>query len=154
MNKTVVSNRIDPFRSDVILMRFVYSSFDARSCALVGGIKQHSLAFSNTAVGFSTISILQGIAAGIGTSNFLRAALIMNLNFSSSGSMKYIPLNCLALPSSGFSTAHLCFAFFFAASDIYVHISGHTSSGRKVVCFLVSHSRTMYIHQVAFRSIR
>ena len=33
---------------------------------------------------------------------------------------------------------HLCFAFFFAASDINFHISGHTSSGREVFCFLVS----------------
>ena len=82
--------------------------------------------------------ILQGIAAGIGTSNFLRAALIMSLNSSSSGSMKYIPLNCLALSSFGFSVAHLCFAFFFAASDINFHISGHMSTGRENFCFLVS----------------
>ena len=43
------------------------------------------------------ICILQGIAAGIGTSNFLRAAFIVSLNSSSFGSMKNIPLNCLAL---------------------------------------------------------
>ena len=76
------------------------------------------------------IGILQGIAAGIRTSNFLRAALIMSLNSSSSGSMKYIPFNCLALSRFGFSTVHFCFAFFLAASDVNFHISGHTSSGQ------------------------
>ena len=44
----------------------------------------------------------------------------------------------LVFSSFGFSKAHLCFAFFFAASDISFQISGHTSSGREVVCFLVS----------------
>ena len=82
--------------------------------------------------------VLQGIAAGIGTSNFLRAAFIVSLNSSSSGSMKKIPRNCLALSGFGFSIAHFCFAIFFAASDICVHISGHTLSGLEVVCFLVS----------------
>ena len=38
----------------------------------------------------------------------------------------------------GFSMAHLCFAFFSAASDKCVHISGHTLSGPEIVCFLVS----------------
>ena len=85
----------------------------------------------------SFIGILQGIAAGIGTSRFLRAAFIVSLNSSSFGS-KNIPLNCMALSSFGFSIAHLCFAFFFAASDIHFHISGHTSSGREVFCFLVN----------------
>ena len=116
VNKTVVSDRIHSFRIDMILMRFVYSSFDPWSRALVG----------------------INIAAGIGTSNFKRAAFIVSLNSSSFGSIKNILLNCLALSSFGFSIAHLCFAFFFAASDIHFHISGHTSSGREVVCFLVS----------------
>ena len=52
--------------------------------------------------------------------------------------MKNIPLDCLALSSLGFSMVHVCFAFFLAASDIRVHKSGHTSSGREVVCCLVS----------------
>ena len=82
--------------------------------------------------------VLQGIADGIGTYNFLRAAFIVSLNSSSSGSMKKIPRNCLALSRFGFSTAHLCFAFFFDASDTCFHKTGHTSSGREVVCFLVS----------------
>ena len=84
------------------------------------------------------IGILQGIAAGIGTSNFLQAAFTVSLNSSSSGSMKNITLDCVALSSLGFTKAHLCSAFFFVASDIIVHISDHTASGREVVCFLVS----------------
>ena len=35
-----------------------------------------------------------------------------------------------ALSSSGFSTAHLCFAFFLAASDRNFHISGHITRTR------------------------
>ena len=73
----------------------------------------------------------------------------MSLNSSSFGSMKNIHIMCLALSSFGFSMAHLCFAFFFAASDIKFHISGHKSSGREVVCFVVSPFRTMCILPVA-----
>ena len=39
--------------------------------------------------------VWQGIAAGIGISNFLRAFLMMCLNSSSLGSMKKMPRNCL-----------------------------------------------------------
>ena len=100
------------------MMRFVSSSFQTRSRALVGinNISVFCLAFPNIAFRASPllfIGILQDIAAGIGTFNFLRAAFIVSLNSSSIGSMKNIPLNCLALSSFGFSTAHLCFAFFF-----------------------------------------
>ena len=119
VNGTVVSHRIHPFGSDVILMRIVYSSLHPWSRALVG-ITNKSIfchAFPNTAVSLPTAlyRILQGIAAGIGTSNFLRAVLIVSLNSSSFGSKKKIPLNCLVLSSSGFSIAQLCFVFFFAA---------------------------------------
>ena len=71
--------------------------------------------------------ILQGIAAGIGTSNFLRAAFIVSLNSSSFGSMKNIPLNCLALSSFGVSIAHfgLLFFFFFCIRHMRPHISPH-----------------------------
>ena len=68
--------------------------------------------------------VLQGIAAGIGTSNFQRAFFMVCLNYSSSGSMKKIPRTCLALSSFGFSMAHFCFALLFAASDICFHTSG------------------------------
>ena len=82
-------------------------------------------------------SVLQGIAAGIGISNFLRAFLMVCLNSSSSGSMKKIPRICLVLSSFGFSIAHFCFALLFAASDTCFHMSGHTLSGLEVVSFLV-----------------
>ena len=133
---------IRPFCSDVILMRFVSSSFLPWSRAFVGinNTSVFCLAFPNIAGGSPLlfIGILQGIAAGIGTSNFLRAAFIVSLNSSPFGSTKNIPLNCLALSSFGFSTAHLCFAFFFAASGKISHISSHTSSRREVFCFLAS----------------
>ena len=84
---------------------------------------------------------LHGIAAGIGTSNFLRGFSIVSVNSSSAGSMKYIPRNFLALSSFVFSIAYFCFSFRFDASDTSFHISGHKESGLDVVCFLVSRSQ-------------
>ena len=55
--------------------------------------------------------ILQSIAGAIGVSNFLRAFMMASLNSLSSGSMKWIPRNLLALSSFGFSCDHLCFSF-------------------------------------------
>ena len=66
------------------------------------------------------IGVLQGIAAGIGISNLLRAFLMVCLN-----SQKKIPRNLLELSSLGFSMAHFCFSLRFDASDICFHISGH-----------------------------
>ena len=62
MNKTVVSHRIHPFRSDVILMGDVYRSLNPWSCALVGIINtsKSCLAFPNIAVGLSTASCVRG----------------------------------------------------------------------------------------------
>ena len=142
MNKTVVSQRIHPFCSDVILMRCVSSSFSPWSRAFVGinitSVFCHAFLNISVVSPLPFIGILQNVAAGIGTSNFLRAAFFVSLNYSSFGSTKNILLNCLALSSFGFSKAHLCFAFFFAASDINSNISGHTLSGREVLCFLAS----------------
>ena len=100
------------------------------------------------------IGILQGVAANIGTSNFLRAALIVRLNSSSFGLIKNVPPNCLALSSFGFSMAHRCFAFFFDASDICFDISGFSLSGREVVCFLVNLFPDHVFRQVTFRPIK
>ena len=139
-----MSYRIHSFCNYVILMRFVSSSL---YCSLGLVLSSASSTQANFVVRFPIlrwfspllfVGILQGIAVGIGTSNFLRAAFIVSLNSSSFGSMKHISLNCLALSSFVFSIIHLCFAFFFAASDINFHMSGHTSSGLEVVCFLVS----------------
>ena len=119
--------RIHVFGSIVILMKLVSSSFESRSRAFVGinNTSIFGLAFPNIAVGFPLlfVGVLPGIAAGIGTSNFLRAFFMLFLKSSSSGSMKEIPLNCLALSMFGFSMAHLCFALFVAASDICFYIS-------------------------------
>ena len=127
--------------SEVILMRFVSNSFWPWSRAFVG-INNPSvlcLAFPNIAVGLSTAlhrCFLQGIAAGIGTFNFLRAAFFVSLSSSSFGSIKNIPFSCLALSSFGFSINHLYFAFFFATSDINFSVSGHT----------LSHNSFFFVH--------
>ena len=84
------------------------------------------------------VGVLQGIAAGIGISSFLRAFFMVRLSFSPSGSVKKIPRFCQALSSIGFSKAHFCFTLRLDASDICFHISGHNLSGLEVVCFLVS----------------
>ena len=81
--------------------------------------------------------VLQGIAAGIGIPNFLRAFFEISLKCSSFGSMKKIPRSYLALSSFGFSTAQYCFSLRLDASDMCFHISGHNLSGLEVVCFLV-----------------
>ena len=82
--------------------------------------------------------VLQGIAAGIGISNLLRAILMVCLKFFIIWFNEEDTTFCLALSSFGFSISHFCFAFRFYASDICFHISGHTLSGLEVVCFLVS----------------
>ena len=82
--------------------------------------------------------VLQGIAAGIGISNFQRAFSMMCLNSSSSGSVKKIPRNLLAFSSFGLSMIHFCFALLFAASDTCFHISGYTLSGLEFFFFLVT----------------
>ena len=104
VNKTVVNQRIHPFFSDMILEMFVCCSL-SRTFVGINNTSIFCLVFPNIAVGFPLlfIGIWQGIAAGIGTSNFLLAVFIASLNSSSSDSMKYIPLNCLALSSFGFS---------------------------------------------------
>ena len=108
------------------------------------------IGFNNTSVFFQCSSTvrqvslylsrwsLQGIAAGIGISNFLRAFFNIRLNCSSSRLIKKIPRNLLAFSSFRLSIAHVCFSFRFDASDICFHISGHNVSGLEVVCFLVS----------------
>ena len=55
--------------------------------------------------------VLQSIAAGIGTSNFQCAFFMISSNSPSSGSMKKIPGNLLALSSFGFSIVHFCFSY-------------------------------------------
>ena len=142
----------------MLLMIPVRKSFQLNSRGLVSfdNSSMFCLAFPIPKVSSPQfIGVLQGIAAGIGISNFLRALFMVCLMFSSSGSMKKIPRNCPALSSFGFSMIQFCFALRFAASDKCFHISGHPVSGLEVVRFLVSVlPRTVYIRQVAFRSIK
>ena len=100
--------------------------------------------------------VLQGIASGIGISNFLPAFFMVCLNSSSSGSMKKIPRICLALSSFGFSTALflLCFAFRcirHMLPHVWPYI--HCRVLKLFLCSSVS-TRTMCIRHVAFRSKR
>ena len=90
---------------------------------------------------YSRPLVLQGIAAGIGTSNFLRA-FSENFFFSKIPHLlgpwsKYLA-SFLASPSFGFSIAHSRCSFRCDASDMSFHISGHREAGLDVVCFLVS----------------
>ena len=99
------------------------------------------------------IGILQGIAAGIGTSNFLRAALMLSLNSSSFGSIENIPLNCLALSSFGFSMPIFVLLSSFAASAYaFTYLAIHCP-GEGCLFSCIS-SQTMCTHQVTFRSPR
>ena len=69
--------------------------------------------------------VLQGIAAGIGISNFLRAFFMTCLNSSSFGSMTKIPRNCLALSSFGFFDSPLSLRFAFCIRHMLPHIWPH-----------------------------
>ena len=98
--------------------------------------------------------VLQGIAAGIGISNLLRAILMVCLNSSSSGSMKKIPRfvwHYRASVSRWFTFASLFVFMHQTYASTYLAI--HCRVLRSFVSSLVSH-RTVYIHQVAFRSKR
>ena len=121
-----------PFCSDMILVMFVYCSAPSRlGLVLSSATTQAYLVLRFTILRWVLpplfIGIVQGIAAGIGTSNFLGAAFVMSLKSSSTGSMKNIPLKCLALSSFGFSIAHFLFCFLFRCirhmlSHIWQHI--------------------------------
>ena len=89
---------------------------------------------------YSHLLILQGIAAGIGFSNFVRAFCIVSLTSASAGSTKQVPRSLPALSSFGFSIAHFCSSFRCAASHMSFHISGHKWTGLDVVCFFVNRS--------------
>ena len=92
---------------------------------------------------------LQGIAAGIGNSDFLRAFFVMRLNSSPSGPTKKIPRNFLALSSFGFFDWPLL--LFFAFRRIRHSKSLASVSGLEVVCFLSVSSQTIYINPVVFQ---
>ena len=81
---------------------------------------------------------LQGIAAGIGTSNFLRAALIdCELELFIAWFDEVFSSQFSDIIEFWFLDGPSLFCFLLAASDMHVHISGHMPSGREVFCFLV-----------------
>ena len=137
-----MNHRTHPFCSDVILVMFVFCSFWPWSRAFVGinNTSTSRFAFPNAAVGFSTALY-----------RFFARHCCSHRNFQPSPSGFHCELELLifwfdeafssqlwSLSIFGFSMAHFCFVFFFAASDMFFHVSDHTSFGREVVCFLVS----------------
>ena len=150
--------RSRPFCNNVILMRFCVQLL----LAMVSRIRRHRqhnrilscVALPNIAVGFSTALEKQFARHCCWHRNFHskipRTTFIVNLNFSSFGSMKNVSLNCLAFSSLGFPTTHLCFAFFFAASDITsTYLAMHHQDDKLFVFSLVS-SQTRCIVLEAF----
>ena len=123
-------------------MRFVPSSFYPWSRAFVGinNTSLRCLAFPNIEVGFHT-ALYRYFAR--------HCCWHRNFQLSTSGfhceleffvvwlNDEYFP-QLTGIVELRFLDSPSCFAFFFAASDMNVHILGHTSSGREVVCFLVS----------------
>ena len=87
---------------------------------------------------YSSRLVMQSIANGIETSNFLRAFFANFLEFFIRGINEINTTHFQALSSFGFSIAHFCFSLRFDASDISFQIPGHKESGLEVVCFLVS----------------
>ena len=73
-----------------------------------------------------------------------RLSFIVSWKSSSFGSIKNIPLIWLALSSFGSSTAYLCFAFFFAASDINFHRSGRLSLVEQILRILSVHLTILF----------
>ena len=143
----------------MIFMILTKNSFQSNSHRLVSfdNTSKFGLVFPNTAAGFSNAihGVFQGIAAGSGISNFLRAFSMLCLHSSSSVSMKKIPRNCLALSSSGFVDSPLLLRFAFRCiRHVLPHIwPSHCRVSRLFVSSSVS-PRTMYLRQVAFHSIK
>ena len=91
VNKTVISQRFLLFSNDVILMRFCVLLLAFVSCSRRHQQQAYSVLRFPILLRVSPmlfLRILQGITAGIGTSNFLRQAFIVSLNSSTYGSMK------------------------------------------------------------------
>ena len=93
VHQVLVTDWIYSFRCKMILVIPIRSSFQSNCRGLVSfdNTSMFCHVFSNTAAGFAaalTYWVLQGVAARIGISNFLRAFLIVSLNSSSLVSMK------------------------------------------------------------------
>ena len=80
------------------------------------------------------------LAAGIGTSNFLRAALIVSLNSSSFGTIKNIPLNCHCRVLVSRQPIFVLLSFLLDRTNISTYMATHRQD-EKFLCILVSLSR-------------
>ena len=72
------------------------------------------------------------------TKNFWCSFFVVSMNFMSSGSMKLMPFNFLALSSFGFSKAQSAFSLRWAAFDIPDQIAGHEWSSLDVAWIFLS----------------
>ena len=79
------------------------------------------------------VPFLQGIAASIGSSNFLLAVLMVSLKFTIFWISERNPLSCRASSSFGFSFAHYWFSFFWALFLILTQ-----TSSNKFSCLVVA----------------
>ena len=157
MNKTVMSCKIHPFCSDVILMRFVSSSFWPWSRALVGinNTSVFCLAFPNIAVGLSTALCRHFARHCCWHRNFQLSPCsfhcdleFVNVWFNKESSSQVsgiVELRFLDSPS--------LFCFFRCFGHKFPHIWPYIVRTRGFFCFLVSFTRTMYILPVAFPSV-
>ena len=81
--------------------------------------------------------MLQGIAAGIGTSNFLRAAFIVSLSSSSFRSIKIFPSQLSGIVELWFLDRPSLFRFLFRCiGHKFPHIWPHIVRTRSFFCFL------------------
>ena len=118
-----------------------------RAC-FVFGIVLHSQLFASVSWDGNCffVPFLHGIAASIGTSNFVLAFFMVSLSSPCSGSMKQMPLNLRVLSSFGFSIAHYCFFSFWAAFPMMVHTSKpHILKSGKLLELLPISLQTTYI---------
>ena len=130
----------------MIFMTFMKSSFHAYPHRFFGfdNTSIFRLVLSNSATSLPVLMKLKSTRRCSWHRNFPCSTRLFHdtMNSSSSGSMKKIPRNLLALSSFGFSIAHFSFSLRFDASDICFHISGHSLSSLEVVfevvCFLVN----------------
>ena len=132
-------------------------------------VRYHFQSYSHRFVGIDNTSIfglvlpilrqvsprqLQSIAAASEFPTFYERLFMVCVNSSSSGSMKKIPRNCLALSILVFSIAHFCFCILFRCMrHMLPHIWPHFVWTRGCLFPRQSPSQTKYILQVAFRSI-
>ena len=158
-HQIVVTQWIHSFCCNVIFMISVRNSFqsDFQRFASFNNTSVFCLMFSNTAAGVPAALAYWSFTRHWCChrnfhSNFPLAFFMIRMNSSSSGPIKKLPRNLLALSSFGFSMAHFWFSLRFDASDL-PHIWPHFC--RVLRSFLSSSvsSRTTYTHLVVSLSM-